>query len=70
MLRVNIKTLPYSMSSKGTLSTEAGDICGAKVLDKENGDMLWFDAQRKEAFTLQEMATFELMQDGFDLSGY
>eukprot|EP00957_Ditylum_brightwellii_P093790 7141605-Ditylum_brightwellii.AAC.1 len=52
----------------GVKVPRTGDIRGARVLDKENGDTLWLDAQRKESSTLQEMATFELMQDGFDLS--
>eukprot|EP00957_Ditylum_brightwellii_P068608 5208972-Ditylum_brightwellii.AAC.1 len=39
-------------------------------LDKENGNNLWFDAQKKEASTLREMDTFELMLDNFNLTGY
>eukprot|EP00957_Ditylum_brightwellii_P108452 8272882-Ditylum_brightwellii.AAC.1 len=36
-------------------------------LGKENGNNLWFDAQKKEASTLRDIATFEL---NFDLTDY
>eukprot|EP00957_Ditylum_brightwellii_P009205 696102-Ditylum_brightwellii.AAC.1 len=39
-------------------------------LDKENGNTLWFDAQKKEASILRDMNTFELMPENFDLTGY
>eukprot|EP00957_Ditylum_brightwellii_P098690 7517655-Ditylum_brightwellii.AAC.1 len=47
-----------------------GNIRRARELDAENGDNLWFDGQKKEASTLQSMDTFELMPEGFDLTGY
>eukprot|EP00957_Ditylum_brightwellii_P005975 452510-Ditylum_brightwellii.AAC.1 len=39
-------------------------------LDKENGNNLWFDVQKKEESTLRDMVTFELMLQNFDLTGY
>eukprot|EP00957_Ditylum_brightwellii_P037746 2854557-Ditylum_brightwellii.AAC.1 len=47
-----------------------GDVKGAIELDNENGNNLWFDVQKKEASMLREMATFELMLENFDLTGY
>eukprot|EP00957_Ditylum_brightwellii_P015590 1175257-Ditylum_brightwellii.AAC.1 len=47
-----------------------GDVRGTMKLDKENGNSLWFDAQKKEASTLRNMDTFELMPGNFDLTGY
>eukprot|EP00957_Ditylum_brightwellii_P023858 1799628-Ditylum_brightwellii.AAC.1 len=47
-----------------------GDVRGAMMLDKENGNNLWFDAQKKKASALRDMATFELMPENFDLAGY
>eukprot|EP00957_Ditylum_brightwellii_P159214 12118037-Ditylum_brightwellii.AAC.1 len=47
-----------------------GDIKGAMRLDRENKNILWFNAQKKEAGTLRNMNTFELKPDGFDLTGY
>eukprot|EP00957_Ditylum_brightwellii_P051405 3898049-Ditylum_brightwellii.AAC.1 len=46
------------------------DVRGAMKLDQENGNSPWFDAQKKEASTLRDMATFELMPENFDLTGY
>eukprot|EP00957_Ditylum_brightwellii_P010713 811906-Ditylum_brightwellii.AAC.1 len=46
------------------------DVRGVMKLDKENGNNLWFDAQKKEESTLRDMATFELMPENFDLTGY
>ena len=40
------------------------------MLDKENGNHLWFEAQKTEADTLRQMKTFEIMPDNFDLTGY
>eukprot|EP00957_Ditylum_brightwellii_P150548 11463600-Ditylum_brightwellii.AAC.1 len=39
-------------------------------LVKENGNNWWFDAQKKEASALRDMATFELMLEKFDLTDY
>eukprot|EP00957_Ditylum_brightwellii_P095588 7281530-Ditylum_brightwellii.AAC.1 len=36
-----------------------GDVGGAMKLDKENGNNFCFDAQKKEASTLRDMATFD-----------
>ena len=47
-----------------------GDIRGAKALDKENGNTLWFDTQCHEASTLRNMETFILVPADFDLTGY
>eukprot|EP00957_Ditylum_brightwellii_P099527 7581199-Ditylum_brightwellii.AAC.1 len=47
-----------------------GDVRGSMKLDKENRNNLWFDAQKKEASTLRDMDTFELMPENFDLTGY
>eukprot|EP00957_Ditylum_brightwellii_P075231 5717002-Ditylum_brightwellii.AAC.1 len=47
-----------------------GDVKGAMKLDKESRNNLWFDAQKKEASTLRDMVTFELMPENFDLNGY
>eukprot|EP00957_Ditylum_brightwellii_P206800 15350054-Ditylum_brightwellii.AAC.1 len=47
-----------------------GDVRGAMKLDKESGNNLWFDAQKKEASTLRDMDTFELMPENFNLTGY
>eukprot|EP00957_Ditylum_brightwellii_P091386 6957899-Ditylum_brightwellii.AAC.1 len=44
-----------------------GDDRGAMKLDKENGTNLWFDT-KKEASTLRNMDTFELMPENFDLT--
>eukprot|EP00957_Ditylum_brightwellii_P111977 8539299-Ditylum_brightwellii.AAC.1 len=46
------------------------DIREAIQLDKINRNNSCFEAQKKEAGTLREMNTFELMEDGFDLAGY
>eukprot|EP00957_Ditylum_brightwellii_P039888 3020097-Ditylum_brightwellii.AAC.1 len=35
-----------------------GDIYGARELDRESGNTLWFDAHRLEASTLRNMDTF------------
>eukprot|EP00957_Ditylum_brightwellii_P181327 13813241-Ditylum_brightwellii.AAC.1 len=47
-----------------------GDVRGARELDLENRNTLWFEAQCLEATTLREMATFSLVPDGFDLKDY
>eukprot|EP00957_Ditylum_brightwellii_P176389 13432034-Ditylum_brightwellii.AAC.1 len=47
-----------------------GNVRGAMKLDKENGNNLWFDGQKKEASALRDMAIFELMPENFDLTGY
>eukprot|EP00957_Ditylum_brightwellii_P161612 12304489-Ditylum_brightwellii.AAC.1 len=47
-----------------------GDVKSATKLDKENRNNLWFDAQKKEVSMLRDMATFELMLENFDLTGY
>jgi hypothetical protein len=47
-----------------------GDIQGAKQLDRESGNTLWFDTQRLEASTLRKMDTFALVPDGFNLEEY
>ena len=39
-------------------------------LDKENGNTLWFDAQKKEADGLRKEDTFEIPEPDFDLSDY
>eukprot|EP00957_Ditylum_brightwellii_P202223 15329150-Ditylum_brightwellii.AAC.1 len=39
-------------------------------LDKENGNILWFQAQQKEASTLRKMETFQLKPEDFDLTSY
>ena len=54
----------------GVIVPRTGDVRGAMKLDKENGNKLWFEAQMKEASTLKDLDTFELMPDGFDLNGY
>eukprot|EP00957_Ditylum_brightwellii_P151724 11554100-Ditylum_brightwellii.AAC.1 len=47
-----------------------GDIHGARELDRESGNTLWFDAQHLETTTLRTMNTFVLVPDGFNLEGY
>ena len=47
-----------------------GDIRGARQLDRENDNTLWFDAQIKEATALRNLGTFEIIPEGYDLSGY
>eukprot|EP00957_Ditylum_brightwellii_P191560 14585116-Ditylum_brightwellii.AAC.1 len=47
-----------------------GDVKGTMELDKGNRNNLWFDAKKREASTLRDMATFELMLENFDLTGY
>ena len=54
----------------GFIVPRTGDVLGTMKLDKENGNNLWFEAQMKEAFTLRDLDTFELIPDGFDLSRY
>eukprot|EP00957_Ditylum_brightwellii_P199880 15237655-Ditylum_brightwellii.AAC.1 len=39
-------------------------------LDKKNRNNLWFDAQQKEASTLRDITTFELMPENFNLTGH
>eukprot|EP00957_Ditylum_brightwellii_P189367 14413699-Ditylum_brightwellii.AAC.1 len=45
----------------GVQVTRTGGVIGAMKLDKENGNSLWFDAQKKESSTLRNMDTFKLM---------
>eukprot|EP00957_Ditylum_brightwellii_P133232 10158951-Ditylum_brightwellii.AAC.1 len=52
----------------GVKVPETGDTRRARELDAENGDTLWFDAQKQEASTLQSMDTFKLMPEGFNLT--
>eukprot|EP00957_Ditylum_brightwellii_P097343 7414034-Ditylum_brightwellii.AAC.1 len=59
------KTYKFGMQVPRT-----GDVRGAMKLDQENGNSLWFDAQKKEASMLRDLATFELMPENFDLTGY
>ena len=47
-----------------------GDVRGAMKLDKDNGNNLWFEAQKKEANFLQELDTFNILNRNFDLSEY
>eukprot|EP00957_Ditylum_brightwellii_P051185 3880314-Ditylum_brightwellii.AAC.1 len=54
----------------GVQAPRTGDVKGAMKLDQENRKNLWFDAQKKEASTLRDMATFELMPENFNLTGY
>eukprot|EP00957_Ditylum_brightwellii_P019028 1432475-Ditylum_brightwellii.AAC.1 len=54
----------------GVQVPRTGDVKGAMKLDQENRNNLLFDAQKKEASTLRDMATFELMSENFDLTGY
>eukprot|EP00957_Ditylum_brightwellii_P197138 15019828-Ditylum_brightwellii.AAC.1 len=54
----------------GVQVPKTGDVRGAMKLNKENGNNLWFDAQKKEASMLRDMAIFKLMPENFDLTGY
>ena len=54
----------------GVIVTQTGDVRGAMRIEKENGYIKWFDAQKKEASTLRIMDTFELISDGFYLTKY
>eukprot|EP00957_Ditylum_brightwellii_P181019 13790272-Ditylum_brightwellii.AAC.2 len=47
-----------------------GDVRGAMKLDMENGNSIWFDACKKEASTLKNMDTGDLMPENFNLTGY
>ena len=47
-----------------------GDIRGARALDKENGNTLWYDAQCHEANTLRNLDTFTLVPENFDFTGF
>eukprot|EP00957_Ditylum_brightwellii_P067542 5127794-Ditylum_brightwellii.AAC.1 len=57
------------MERRYTNLASTGDVGGAMKLDKENGNNLWFDTQKKEASMLRDMATFELMPENFNLTG-
>ena len=69
----SMKTTKKDFGKKFKFGVEVprtGDVKGAMKLDRENGDTLWFDAQRKEATSLRELNTFEIPREGFDLSEY
>ena len=42
----------------GVLVHRTGDVRGTMMLDKENGNHLWFKTQKAEANTLRQMKTF------------
>eukprot|EP00957_Ditylum_brightwellii_P202539 15330592-Ditylum_brightwellii.AAC.1 len=54
----------------GVQVPRTGDVKSAMKLDQENGNNLWFDAQKKETNKLRDIATFEIMPENFDLTGY
>eukprot|EP00957_Ditylum_brightwellii_P156527 11913339-Ditylum_brightwellii.AAC.1 len=54
----------------GAHDPRTGDVKGDMRIDKENGNNLWFDAQKKAASTLRNMNTFNLMSDNFHMTGY
>lgn len=47
-----------------------GDVKHALKLDKQNGNQLWFNAQKTEATSLLDLDTFWEMPPDFNLTGY
>eukprot|EP00957_Ditylum_brightwellii_P020457 1542067-Ditylum_brightwellii.AAC.1 len=54
----------------GVYVPRTGNARGAMKVDKEHGNILWFDALKKEASTLRNVDIFKLMPENFDLTDY
>ena len=54
----------------GVKIPRTGDIRGALKLDRENGNRLWYEAQKREASALRALDTFIIPDENFDFSEY